>query len=73
MSGEWICPNDNKALQKAGCQSIKECIQRRRDAIMERAKTRNTHEKCKNSEIAGEKPMSWWEANCHSDDAAEAC
>jgi hypothetical protein len=49
------CPNSNKVLQKAGCQSIEEHIQKRRETIMEHGKTRNTHEKCKNSEIASKK------------------
>lgn len=52
ITGEWICPNSDKVLQKVGCQSIEEYIQRRRDTIMEYAKTRNIYEECKNSEIA---------------------
>jgi hypothetical protein len=71
LTGEWICPNSEKVLQKVGCQSIEEYIQRRRDTIMEYAKTRNIYEKCKNSEIAS-KNLPWWEANYYSDDAAEA-
>jgi hypothetical protein len=71
VTGEWICPNSDKVLQKVGCLPIEEYIQRRRDTIMEYAKTRNIYEKCKNSEIAS-KNLLWWEANYYSDDAAEA-
>jgi exonuclease III len=71
ITGEWICPNSDKVLQKIGVQSIEEYIQRRRDTIMEYAKTRNIYEKCKNSEIAS-KNLPWWETNYYSDDAAEA-
>ena len=45
VAGEWICPNSDKALQKAGCQSIEERTQRRRDAIMEPAKTKGVRVK----------------------------
>jgi hypothetical protein len=62
ITGEWICPNSDKVLQKIGVQSIEEYIQRRRDTIMEYAKTRNIYEKCKNSEIAS-KNLPWWETN----------
>jgi hypothetical protein len=70
-SGEWICPNGDKVLQKAGMQTIQEHTQRRRDTIMECAKTRNVCEKCKNLETAG-KHLLWLETDCHGDDAAEA-
>ena len=50
---------------------MEERTQRRRDTIVEHAKTRNAHEKCKNSEIAS-KTLRWWEASCCSDDATEA-
>jgi hypothetical protein len=58
-------------LKKMGVQTVKERIQKRRDAIMKDAVTRNVHEKCKNSGTASENLL-WWEINCCSNDAAEA-
>jgi hypothetical protein len=39
---------------------------------MEHTKTRNIHEKYKNSEIASKNHLLWWEPNYYSNDAAEA-
>jgi hypothetical protein len=69
--GEWICPNSEKVLQKVGVFTIEEYIQRRRDTIMEFAKTRKIYEKCKKSEIVS-KNLLWWETKYYIDDAAEA-
>jgi hypothetical protein len=45
--------------------------QRRRDAIMEFAKTRKIYDKCKKSEIVS-KNLLWWKTKYHSDDAVKA-
>jgi hypothetical protein len=47
--GNWICPSsEDRVLKKTGVQTIEDHIQKRRDAIMEHATTRNACEKCKN-------------------------
>jgi hypothetical protein len=46
-------PQQQQGVAKTGVQLIQEHVQRRRDAIVEHAKTRNMCEKCKNSEMAG--------------------
>jgi hypothetical protein len=69
--GNWICLSSDRFLRKTGVRTIEECIQKRRDAIVEHAMTRNTHEKCKNLGTAS-KHLLLWEVNCCSDDAAEA-
>jgi hypothetical protein len=69
--GEWICPKSEKVLKKAGVPTIEGCIERRREAIMKYAQTRNLYGKCKSSrKIASN--LLCWAVNYHSDDAAEA-
>jgi hypothetical protein len=63
--------NGKKALQKTVCQSIEERVQRRRDAIVEHAKTSDTQEKCKNLGTAGKNPL-WCDADCCSDEACQS-
>jgi hypothetical protein len=69
--GEWICPDSNDVMEKAGVLTIEEYIQRRRDTILPYAQSRNIYGRCKSSEQIGSNLL-WWEINYFSNDAAEA-
>jgi hypothetical protein len=70
--GEWICPNSEEVLRKAGVLTIEEYIQRRRETIMRYAEARIIYGKCKSSRKIASNNLLWWEVNYYSDDAAEA-
>jgi hypothetical protein len=68
---EWICPNSEEVLNKAGVLTIEEYIKRRREMIMTYTQNTSIYGKCKSSrKIASN--LLWWEVNYYRDDAAEA-
>ena len=70
-TGEWICPNSEMVLAKAGVLTIEEYIQRRRDTILPYARSTSIYGRCKSAKKIGSRLL-WWEVNYYSsNDAAE--
>jgi hypothetical protein len=51
--GEWVCPDSNDVMEKAGVLTIEEYIQRRRDTILPHVQTRDIYGRCESSEQIG--------------------
>lgn len=68
-SGEWICPSSEEALEKAGCATAEECIQRGGGTILPLARSTSICGRCKSAKKIGSNLL--LTTSFSSNDAAE--